>query len=277
VSQRTAPILGILIIAALIITIPAYNVVFCSEQTSIPLIKTHAHNDYLHDKPLYEALEHGFTSIEVDILLVYGKLMVAHDLWKIKPEWTLQSLYLDPLQDLVHLNEGSVYPDWPHSVILLIDIKSEAEPTYELLREVLAEYEDMLTTFTPESTNLGAITVIISGNRPKTVMENEDFRYAAMDGRLEDLKTDINPNLIPLISDNWKKHFSWQGNGPMPEEERLKLREIVNSAHEQGVKIRFWATPDGPDVWEELLAADVDLINTDDLGGLQKFLMEHCF
>jgi hypothetical protein len=277
VSQRTAQILGVLIIATLIITIPAYNVVFCSEQTSIPLIKTHAHNDYLHDKPLYEALEHGFTSIEVDIFLVYGKLMVAHDLWKIKPEWTLQSLYLDPLQDLVHLNEGSVYPDWPHSVILLIDIKSEAEPTYELLREVLAEYEDMLTTFTPESTNLGAITVIISGNRPKTVMENEAFRYAALDGRLKDMENDVNPNLIPLISDNWKKHFSWQGNGPMPEEERLKLGKIVNSAHEQGVKIRFWATPDGPDVWEELLAADVDLIGTDDLSGLQKFLMEHCF
>ncbi|HEC61965.1 MAG TPA: hypothetical protein ENI27_06885, partial [bacterium] len=39
-------------------------------------------------------------------------------------------------------------------------------------------------------------------------------------------------------------------------------------------------TPDKPSparkaVWLELLAAGVDLINTDDLEGLQQFLLEH--
>ncbi|MEE3055365.1 MAG: hypothetical protein VYB34_16660, partial [Planctomycetota bacterium] len=37
---------------------------------------------------------------------------------------------------------------------------------------------------------------------------------------------------------------------------------------------RFWATPEDPAVWKTLLEAGVDLVNTDDLPGLRKFLLE---
>lgn len=65
--------------------------------------------------------------------------------------------------------------------------------------------------------------------------------------------------------------------GPFPEAERQKLRGIIAAAHSRRQKVRFWATPDlaGPArgaLWGELLAADVDYINTDDLAGLEKFL-----
>jgi hypothetical protein len=51
---------------------------------------------------------------------------------------------------------------------------------------------------------------------------------------------------------------------------------VVSRAHAKGQRVRFWATPDdaghrGP-VWRELLAAGVDLINTDDLDGLREWL-----
>jgi glycerophosphoryl diester phosphodiesterase len=36
--------------------------------------------------------------------------------------------------------------------------------------------------------------------------------------------------------------------------------------------VRFWATPESPAVWGELVDAGVDLINTDDLAGLREFL-----
>jgi hypothetical protein len=89
-----------------------------------------------------------------------------------------------------------------------------------------------------------------------------------------------NPALIPLISDNWTRHFTWLGEGEMPAAERDKLRQIVATAHRDGQRVRFWATPDaaGPArdaLWRELIAADVDHINTDDLAGLQQFLREH--
>ena len=34
-----------------------------------PLEKAFAHNDYEHERPLYDALQNGFTNIEADIIL----------------------------------------------------------------------------------------------------------------------------------------------------------------------------------------------------------------
>src|SRR5713226_4549315 len=94
----------------------------------VPLTRAHAHNDYEHARPLLDALDHGFCSVEADIYLVEGKLLVAHDRNKIQPERTLQALYLDPLRERVRQNGGRVYRGGP-SLTLLIDVKSDAEKT----------------------------------------------------------------------------------------------------------------------------------------------------
>ena len=39
-----------------------------------PLIRAHAHNDYEHTRPLFDALDHGFGSVEADVHLVDGRL-----------------------------------------------------------------------------------------------------------------------------------------------------------------------------------------------------------
>jgi hypothetical protein len=239
----------------------------------IPLVHAHAHNDYEHARPLLDALEHGFCSVEADIYLVDGKLLVAHDPEKVSVERTLQALYLNPLRERVRKNGGRVFPNGPE-VTLLIDIKSDAEQAYAVLRKVLEEYASVLTSFSSNSIKTNAITVILSGNRPQKTVAAESLRYAAIDGRLPDLDGSEPSSLIPWISDNWSKNFKWQGNGPLPSAEREKLTGIVKRAHQQGRRVRFWAVQDVPEVWRELRAADVDLINTDDLAGLDKFFHE---
>jgi glycerophosphoryl diester phosphodiesterase len=79
---------------------------------------------------------------------------------------------------------------------------------------------------------------------------------------------------VGWVSDNWRNYFHWLGQGPMPGDEKLKLKRIVERAHQQGRLVRFWNTPDKPDFWKELSDAGVDLVNADDLGGLEKFLRE---
>src|SRR5262245_55861246 len=111
-----------------------------------PQIQAHAHNDYAHSRPLLDALEHGFCSVEADIHLVEGELLVAHDRDHVRPGRTLQALYLDPLRERARKNGGKVFPAGP-GLILLIDIKSEADPTYEVLRRVLSRYSELLTAF----------------------------------------------------------------------------------------------------------------------------------
>ena len=237
-----------------------------------PLTRAHAHNDYEHTRPLLDALDHGFCSIEADIWLVDGKLLVAHERGKVKPDRTLQALYLDPLRERVRRNGGRLYPAGPPA-ILLIDVKSDAEATYAALRELLKEYGDVLTVFRNGSVQAKAITVIISGNRAAKTIAAESVRYAAVDGRIEDLESNAPGSLIPLVSDNWTKVFKWHGTDPLPDDERHHLKQIVEKAHAQGRKVRFWATPDKPEVWAALFDAGVDLINTDDLEGLHKFLL----
>jgi len=237
-----------------------------------PLPRAHSHNDYEHKRPLFDALECGFCSVEADVWLVDGKLLVAHDRNQVKPERTLQSLYLDPLRERTRRNGGRVYPHGPE-VTLLIDVKSDAGETYSALREVLKEYSDILTVFRLDGTATNAVAVIISGNRDRSALANEKDRYAALDGRLEDLDSNASSHFIPWVSESWGRLFKWRGEGPMPEEEKKTLRETVAKAHAQGRRVRFWATPDKQEVWKEMLDAGVDLLNADDLTGLQRFLL----
>jgi hypothetical protein len=247
----------------------------------IPLARAHAHNDYEHRRPLLDALDHGFTSVEADVWLVGGDLLVAHDLSAARPDRTLKALYLDPLRRIIGQNGGRVYAGYGYPFTLLIDIKSDAASTYRVLHEQLRGYEPMLTVFARTSTRAGAVLVVISGNRPREIMLEQDVRYAGYDGRMTDLGTlAASQTFMPLVSDNWLLQFRWNGIGPLPDDERGKLQAIVERAHARGQRVRFWATPDAPGaateaVWREVLRAGVDYINTDQLDELRRFLLRY--
>jgi hypothetical protein len=236
------------------------------------LTRAHAHNDYAHPRPLFDALAARFGSIEADVFLVDGKLLVAHERKTLTPEKTLEALYLEPLRARIAANRGSVYGDGV-GVTLLIDVKTEAATTYAVLHRVLAGYAEMVTRYENGEVKSGAISVIISGNRARAAMEQAALRYAAMDGRLGDLAAPLSaPSLIPLVSDTWAKLSSWRGDGPLPEADREKIKTRVQQAHAQGRRLRLWAAPDTPAAWEILDACGVDLINTDRLKELAAYL-----
>ncbi|MSU63378.1 MAG: hypothetical protein EXS31_13445 [Pedosphaera sp.] len=238
-----------------------------------PLKRAHAHNDYEHTRPLLDALDQGFCSVEADIYLVEGKLLVAHDLKDAKPARTLEALYLEPLAERARRNGGRIYPGGP-SVTLLVDVKSEADATYKALDLVLGKYPKLLTRFTRQRVETNAVTIIVSGNRARETMAKQPERYAALDGRVSDLDHEGLPDFIPLISDNWRAHFTWQGTGNLSAEDETKLKNLVDRAHRRGCRIRFWGVPDQPDAWSMLLRAGVDLINTDNLPGLRRLITE---
>ena len=237
----------------------------------------HAHNDYEHERPLLDALEHGFTSVEADVWLVDGELLVAHDAEDLDPARTLKGLYLAPLKKLVSGKGRDVYPGYDGTFQLLIDIKNTGEATYAAIEKELGGYEELFTRYENGTVKDGPVEAVISGDRPLETMRSATERFSFYDGRMSDLHSGMPASLMPLVSDNWTKVFVWQGIGPMPETERRKLHEIVDHAHAQGYRVRFWATPDadGPAreaVWTELVAAGVDHINTDDLEDLDAFL-----
>ncbi|MEV5153193.1 phosphatidylinositol-specific phospholipase C/glycerophosphodiester phosphodiesterase family protein [Streptomyces werraensis] len=246
-----------------------------------PLWRAHAHNDYEHPRPLLDALDHRFGSVEADIYLVGGQLLVAHDPEDLDPARTLESLYLDPLAARVRANRGTVYRGDRGSFQLLIDLKTEGASTYAELDRRLRRYKGLFTTYAHGRVFPGPVTAVISGDRAaRAPMEAQRVRHAFYDGRLTDLGGPAPASFAPLISDNWALNFTWQGVGAFPEAERRKLRTLVGTAHARGQRVRFWATPDAPGpardaLWGELVAADVDHLNTDDLAGLEAFLDAH--
>jgi len=235
--------------------------------------RAHSHNDYEHARPLLDALARGFCSVEADIWLVDGALLVAHDRSSVDPGRTLDRLYLRPLWERFQANGGHIYAE-PAAFTLLIDIKNTGADTFRVLDRQLAAYAPMLTTFTNDATTPGAVTVIISGDRATDVILASSPRRAGIDGRLPDLDGTLNRHQMPLVSDNWILHFGWKGPGAMPADEAAKLAAIVAKAHARGMRVRFWSIPQTEAVWSRLYDAGVDLLNADDLDGLVRVLLK---
>ena len=245
-------------------------------QSVVPLEHAHAHNDYAHARPLIEALEHGFTSIEADIYLVDGRLLVAHDRDKVDPARTLEALYLDPLRAIIRERGGSIYHT-AYPLTLLIDIKSDSLATYVALDSVLRRYADILTIFAGRTTIPGAVIAVMSGERALSLTGKARVRFASLDGRLAHLDSarKFPARVMPLISDSWDHVTVWKGEGPPPPHLRSDLARIVARAHRNGQRVRFWATPDVEPVWALLRDAGVDLIGADDLDALRASMLLH--
>lgn len=237
----------------------------------VPLPRAHSHNDYEHERPLFDALDHGFCSVEADIWLVDGRLLVAHHETDLKPERTLQTLYLDPLLERARKNGGQIFPAGP-GVTLLIDLKNTPQQTLVALLEALDPYSEMLTSFTRESTVARAVTVIVSGMYNRNALIEQSPRLAAVDGRPPHLGKSCHD--VPLVSENWASLFTWKGIGEMPAAELTKLREMVAKAHAAGQRIRFWNLPPRDEALKLLYDEGVDLLNADDLAAMQAFLLE---
>jgi len=227
----------------------------------------HSHNDYENKIPFWTAYNHGFGSIEADIFLVGNNLFVGHDTLEIKSGRTLQHYYLDPIRSMIRKNHGSVYPDKKRKLELLIDVKTEAYSTLNRLVEILRAYPSLIT-----NRNL---RFIISGERP----EIKDYKnyppFILFDGRLHASYDARSIQKVGLISDDFSNYSHWNGIVPISKDEELKLKELVKRTHSLHRKLRFWATPDTPLTWNEMIKLQVDYINTDSIVPISKYLKVH--
>jgi hypothetical protein len=243
---------------------------------SIPLPNGFAHNDYLHKRPLFDALENGYTNIEADIFLRGGKLIIAHIDPFFKSSRTLENLYLKPLANRIAGNNGQVYKGYQNPVILMIDVKTGANNTYMALKAVLEKYRAILSNYDHGQVHLGAVTIVLSGHKPFQMIKDEQNRLAFIDEDLRKTYQDTTAvDVYKMASCKYSNLVKWKGDGLMPDDEQKKLCQYVIMAHKYGKKVRLWASPENDTVWRELLKCGVDLINTDKLVVLKNFLLAH--
>jgi hypothetical protein len=148
----------------------------------------------------------------------------------------------------------------------MIDFKSEAGPTWEVLRTQLRDYRAMLTEFEGNKvTREGAVTVFISGNRPVDELRQAKQRLAALDGRPHELGQGWSAALTPVVSAPYQKFFQWRGIGKPPEAEVEAFRKLCETAKAEGKRVRLWASPESRVVWRMLIDNGAGVINTDEL------------
>ncbi len=220
----------------------------------------HSHNDYAQPVPLTAALDAGVASVEVDVHLLNDRLVIGLDKDSLNAERTLVLEYLEPLRQRINANRDKwIYPGQPgRTLVLLVDIKSEAKPTLERLRQELKDYADLLTTF-DASYKIRPLTVIITGQRDKQGFAAGP-RNVFGDSQLNEPDTPY--QIYPLVSDAWSNQFKWDGTGTMPADEVAKLKQYVTAAHRERRLVRFWNAPDTADCWRAQRDAGVDLIHS---------------
>jgi len=249
-----------------------FNVLNCRAQ-HVPIPNAFAHNDYWHKRPLYDALTNGYMHIEADIYLRNNKLIVAHVLPFFKKKKTLEQLYLKPLLETINgTNKEISCP--VYSIMLMIDIKSDADKTYLNLCQLLSKYRHILTSYENGLVTNRQVTVVITGNKPYKILSAQSKRFAFIDEDLMKSRNDsLSPGLYQTASCKYSSMVSWDGNGKMPEKDKHRLMKYVAIAHRYQKKVRLWASPEREEVWRALLDCGVDLINTDKLSELKDFLL----
>ncbi|MFK7924240.1 MAG: endonuclease/exonuclease/phosphatase family protein [Bacteroidia bacterium] len=232
------------------------------------LLQAHAHNDYEHTRPLLDALSQGFNSVEADVWWWNDKLIVKHNQPAANAATPdLRTLYLEPLAQIAAQNYGRIYPQSDEPFWLMIDLKNEGDQSYRALSLLLQEYHWMLEGDNP------ALRIFLSGNRPIDLASIDLNRIMGIDGRPEDLGRDYSTDFMPVISQRYGKLVNWGGRGEIPAKEREKLQMLVDQAHAEGKRVRLWASPETEIAWKTLLDIGVDMINTDDLEGLRRFML----
>lgn len=260
-------------------------------------IRCHSHNDYWRKVPLFSALHAGCIGVEADVWLFDDdpKLYVGHDTAALTTNRSFESLYINPLVDLLNrtnphtpfyndTRRGVFDYDPEQAVILLVDLKTDGA---QIWPHVLAQLEPLrsrgwLTYVEDQVVHQRQVTVVGTGNTPfDLVVQNSTYRDAFFDAPLAEMWED------PSVPDTGSTNTTYNETnslyastslteavglifGGFSDSQLRTIRGQIKGAHQRGLKVRYWDTPGWPiglrnKVWHTLMEEGVDMLNVDDL------------
>ncbi|OTA67806.1 hypothetical protein K449DRAFT_412604 [Hypoxylon sp. EC38] len=261
-------------------------------------IRCHSHNDYWRKVPLFSALHVGCIGVEADVWLFDDdpELYVGHDTAALTPNRTFQSLYVNPLVDLLNrtnprtelyndTRRGVFDYDPEQTVILLVDFKTDGAKTWPHVLDQLEPLRSRgwLTYFEDGTVHQRQVTVVGTGNAPFDLVVNSTYRDVFFDAPLAEMWED--PDALDLASPNetttYDETNSFYASTSFGEtvgyvltgfndDQIRKIRGQIKGAHRRGLKVRYWDTPGWPvgvrnNVWHTLMEEGADILNVDDL------------
>lgn len=218
----------------------------------------HSHNDYTRNVPFWQAYAQNVYSIEADVFLKDGTLLVGHEMEDLSPDMTFEALYYTPAVTMFDRNGGKPYANG-QPLQLMVELKSETAPAMEALIALLSRRPDV---FDP-SVNPAAIRITITGNVPAP----EDFckypEYISFDGIIDADYTPEQLARVSVISTNFGAYSIWNGKGSLIIKEAEVVRALIDKVHKMGKPIRFWNAPEGTTPYYTFYNMGIDYFNTD--------------
>lgn len=220
----------------------------------------HAHNDYEHNIPFVQAYQLGFGSIEADVILEKDTLYVGHqhsDLYT-RPLY-FERDYVLPLSRALQQQKDS-----SRTVILLIDLKTEAVTTLNKVISIIERYSQLTVS--------SSVQFVITGNQPAPSAFEQYPSFIFFDGNINNPEHLRYPDRIALFSDNFKNYSDWKGKGRIRPGEKQALNAVIEKAHAFHKRIRFWGCPDNAHTWSTFMKMQIDYINTDQVEKFARFI-----
>ncbi len=231
----------------------------CATAAAKRPILIHSHNDYARTMPFYQAYAQQVYSIEADVFLVDGKLLVGHDLPDLNPSLTFEALYVEPLVTLFARNGNRAWAGSDEHLQLMIELKSETAPTLDAVVKLLDKYPAVFDT----RVNPEAVRIAVTGRVPAPADFGKYPAYVLFDGAWDADYTPEQLERIALISTNFGDFSVWNGKGSIIAAELKNVEKVIDRAHAMGKPIRFWGAPEGVTVYYTFYDMGVDYINTD--------------
>ncbi|MDP2270174.1 MAG: hypothetical protein Q8N23_10215 [Archangium sp.] len=227
----------------------------------------HAHNDYEHTRPLLDALDAKFESVEADLWLDGTDLGVSHGGAPYKG--SLKSLYLEPLAARLAANNGSVHGDGK-PFFLWLDLKNGSAALQSTLAAQLADYAFLTRFDDAGQSRAGAVTVVLTGDDAgkRALVDLPAPRPYIRDSNSFSVNDPPADGKWGFYAVNYYAFMQWDGAGAIPATQRRQLENLINGAHATGRPIRLFANPDTTSYWSEAKAAHADFVNTDKLAEL---------
>lgn len=231
----------------------------CGAAAAQPPVLIHSHNDYAQRVPFYQAYAQQVSSIEADVFLHDGQLLVGHDVEDLRADMTFEALYVEPIVTLFARNGGRAFRDSDQTLQLMVELKSETDPTLRAVAALLGRWPEV---FDPE-VNPAAVRVAVTGRVPAPEAFDRYPRFLGFDGAWDADYTPEQLERIALISTNFRDFSQWNGKGTIIPAEKERLEQVIDRAHEQGKPVRFWNAPEGTTVYYTFYDMGIDYINTD--------------
>lgn len=222
-------------------------------------ILIHSHNDYTRRAPFWQAYAQQVYSIEADLFLRDGQLLVGHDLEDLDPKMTFEALYVEPLVALYDRNGGRAWRGSDEELQLMIELKSATRPTLDAVVALLGRWPEVFDT----RVNPHAVRIAITGNVPAPADFGRWPEYILFDGAWDADYTPDQLARIALVSTNFRNYSSWNGKGSIIPSELVRVREVIDRAHAMGKPVRFWNAPEGTTVYYTFYDLGIDYLNTD--------------